>query len=65
MEKINDRTSRISKSQFGLNLEVWDFNMDLDLTWTGILRSVVEVILKKLSLFPRLVRKGSAVANQG
>ena len=65
MEKINDRTSRYGKSHFGYNLEDWDFNMDLDLTWTGILRSLLEIILKKLSSFPRLVRKGSAVAEQG
>ncbi|MFX0205364.1 MAG: hypothetical protein ACFFDT_05215 [Candidatus Hodarchaeota archaeon] len=65
MNKINEKTTRYSISHFGCNLEEWDFNMDLDLTWTGILKALFELILNKISLFPRLVRKSSAVAKQG
>jgi hypothetical protein len=65
MEKMNDRTSRYRESQSGLNFEDWDFCMDLDFSWTGILRSLIKVILKKLSSFPRPVRQGSAMAERG
>ncbi|MFX0123567.1 MAG: hypothetical protein ACFFAE_07980 [Candidatus Hodarchaeota archaeon] len=61
MEKINDGTNRYSKSHFGYNFLDWDFNMDLNITWIGIVRSLFEMILKKLGFFPRPIRKGSAV----
>ena len=51
MEKIIDGTSRFGKSHFGYNLEDWESNMDLDFSWTGILRSLLKVILKKIKIF--------------
>jgi len=65
MEKINNRTTRYGKNHFGCNLLEYDFNMDLDLTWTGIIKSLFELILNKLSLLPRIVRKSSTVVKQG
>jgi hypothetical protein len=65
MDKIDERATRYSISHFGCNLEDWDFSLDLDLTWTGIIKALFELILNKLSLFPRLVRKSSVVAKQG
>ena len=65
MKQKNDRTTRYGISHFGCNLEDWELNMDLDLTWTGIIRSLIMLILKKLRSFPRPIRKGLAVVKQG
>jgi len=65
IDKINEKITRYSISHFGCNLMEWDFKMDLDLSWTGILKALFGLILNKISSFPRLVRKSSAVVKQG